>query len=101
VLGALDPSLGIGTLAVIGGVSGGLGDLLGQEITMHNDPCTKYNWGSTAGAIAAGALSGYETVALSPWGDVMGEWTATTLANVLFTAPATVLPTVGAEMWNR
>ena len=32
LIGALDPSLGIATLAVIGGAAGGVGDLIGQTV---------------------------------------------------------------------
>ena len=101
MVGALDPSLGAGTLMVIGGVAGGLGDVAGQGIAMLEDPCKKFNYGSTAGAVAAGAFAGYGTVVLSPWNRIMGEWTATTLSNVLLTAPAVVLPAMGADIANR
>ena len=101
LVGALDPSLGAATLVVVGGLAGGLGDAAGQGIAMLQDPCKKFNYGSTAGAVAAGAFAGYGAVVLSPWNAIMGEWTATALSNVLFTGPAVVLPMMGGDIATR
>ena len=57
LVGLVDPSEGIGTLALIGAVSGAGGDLLGQGITnLLERKCTPINWGSVAGSTFAGAI---------------------------------------------
>jgi len=68
---------------------------------MHEDPCKTFYVGSTIGAVVAGGLAGYGAGVLSPWSRVFGEWTATTLSNIIFTGPAIVLPAVGADIANR
>jgi RHS repeat-associated protein len=56
LVGFLDPSLGIGTVALI---TGG-GDLVGQLATGHGfDKCKPINWGSTVGAAVGGALGAW------------------------------------------
>jgi len=65
-IGFLDPSIGIGTLALIGAGAGGVGDVVGQVVTNYasGNPLWNINYGSTAGAIAGGALSGVGGAAL-------------------------------------
>jgi RHS repeat-associated protein len=100
-VGALDPSLGAGTLMIIGGLAGGIGDATGQGIAILQDPCKKFKYGSIAGAVVAGAFAGYGTAVLNPWSEVLGEFTATTISNVLLSGPAIVLPAIGADIANR
>jgi hypothetical protein len=59
-VGALDPSLGVYTLAVVGGVAGGAGDIAGQLIVNYANgrPLGDINYGSTAGAVIGGAIGG-------------------------------------------
>ncbi len=66
-IGALDPSLGIGTLAVVGGGAAGFADIAGQLITNYaaGNPLGNINYGSTAGAVLGGALTGAGGTALS------------------------------------
>ena len=60
--GLFDPSMGVGTvgLIVVGAVSGGAGDFIGQTIVLGQDTsgCKTYNWASTAGAVVGGAVTG-------------------------------------------
>jgi RHS repeat-associated protein len=62
VAGLFDPSMGVGTvgLIVVGAVSGGAGDFIGQTIVLGQDTsgCKTYNWASTAGAVVGGAVTG-------------------------------------------
>ena len=57
-IGFIDPTAGIGTLAIIGGAAGGVGDVIGQLITGAGTKCKPFNYGSTVGAVAGGALAG-------------------------------------------
>jgi len=100
-VGAFDPSLGAGTLVIIGAVAGSAGDALGQGIAMHGDPCKKFNFGANIGAAAAGAFAGYGGAVLAPWSEILGEWTATTLANTFFSVPVLAIPLIGGDIVDR
>lgn len=52
-VGAADATMGIGTMAFIGGAAGGIGNIVG-DMVVGNSP----SLGGTLGAIAGGALSG-------------------------------------------
>jgi RHS repeat-associated protein len=69
IVGAADPSFGVGTLAFVGGVAGGLGDVAGQLVASNG---TSLNLGSTAGAIVGGAISGAVGSSLGSLGQVLG-----------------------------
>ena len=82
VTGFADPSLGVGTLAVIGGVAGAAGDAAGQVTTNllnGNSAFSNYNVGSTVGAglggAVGGALGGVTTAGLEAIG--LSEFAAT------------------------
>lgn len=64
-VGFLDPSLGVATLAVIGGGAGALGDVAGQLIAGAGTKCKPFNIGSTVGAALGGAVAGAGGTALS------------------------------------
>lgn len=99
-VGAIDPSFGIGTLAIIGGVSGGLGDIAGQLIASHGDECKSINWGSTAGAVAGGAIGGAGGSALGALGEAAGlsEGVSTTFGAALTSGPSVFLPGIGGAI---
>jgi len=101
LVGALDPSLGIGTFAVIGGVSGGLGDFVGQMIGAGGDKCKRINWGSTIGAIVGGGVAGAGGAALGALGAAAGlaEGPVAIGGAVVTSVPATALPGIGANLW--
>jgi len=99
LIGALDPSLGIATLAVIGGAAGGVGDLIGQTVAGGGTACKPIKWGSTIGAVAGGALGGgggalYTELAIAA-GD--SEWLATSAAAALSSIPGVIYPSLGEE----
>jgi hypothetical protein len=99
-IGALDPSLGVATLAVIGGAAGGAGDLIGQKIAGGGTACKPIKWGSTIGAVAGGAIGGagglvYQRLAMAA-GD--SEWVATSAAAVLSSVPSVIYPSIGDQM---
>jgi hypothetical protein len=100
-IGALDPSLGVATLAVIGGAAGGAGDLIGQKIAGGGTLCKPIKWGSTIGAVAGGAIGGagglvYQQLAIAA-GD--SELVATSAAAVLSSLPSVIYPSIGDEMF--
>jgi len=94
-IGAIDPSLGIGTLAIIGGTSAGLGDLLGQVIGGAGTKCKPINWGSALGATAGGALSGALGVVAASM--PVGELGQAIVGGILGMGPSTVFPAAGAS----
>ena len=104
-IGALDPSLGVATLSIIGATAGGVGDALGQEIAIYeakeDGKCKDFNWGSNIASIIAGGLGGWAGVALAPWAEIMGEWTATTVANVLLTPVTVAIPIIGGNVYDH
>lgn len=53
----MDPSEGIGTLALIGAGSGASGDVIGQMFAQRHKDCIDINWGETIGASIGGSLS--------------------------------------------
>jgi hypothetical protein len=99
-VGALDPTLGVGTLAVIGGIAGGTGDLLTQAVNNYGT-CKSINWGSTVGAVAGGAISGAGGAALGILGPLAGlaEVPTTIGAAAITSPPAVILPLVGEHLW--
>jgi RHS repeat-associated protein len=101
-IGALDPSLGVGTLAIIGGLGGGVGDILGQLIAGAGGPCKPINWGSTIGAVLGGAVSGAGGSALGQLGAAAGlpEVPATIGATTITAPPGVFLPATGAALWS-
>ena len=58
-VGAVSDPLGITALTVLGGFSGGVGDVAGQLIGGAGGPCKPFNYGSTAGAVLGGAVGGF------------------------------------------
>ena len=100
-VGLLDPSLGAGTLSIIGATAGIVGDVAGQAISIHNDPCKNFNAGATIGAGIAGGFAGYGTAVLSPWNEIIGEWTTSIVSNFMFTVPTIYLPAMGASIAGR
>jgi RHS repeat-associated protein len=99
-IGAIDPSLGVGALAIIGGASGGLGDLFGQIIAGAGTRCKPINWGSTLGAIAGGALSGGGGTLLAQGAAqlALSEGAATAAGAALASGPAIFPPAIGAKL---
>jgi hypothetical protein len=94
----IDPSLGVGTLAIIGGVAGGIGDIAGQEIAKYGKNCKSINWGSAAGAVVGGAMAGWGTGVFSGLSEVFGEWGATSIGAAITAGPAIGLPAIGATL---
>lgn len=99
-IGTLDPSLGVGTLAIIGGVAGGVGDIAGQLIANRDKPCKSINWWESAGAVAGGAISGGGAVALGGLGTAAGlsEGAATAMGASITSGPSIFLPSIGVAL---
>jgi hypothetical protein len=101
VIGAIDPSFGIATLAIVGGVAGGVGDLIGQTYAGAGTACKPIKWGSTIGAVAGGAIGGgggllYGRLAMAA-GD--SELVATSMGSVLSSVPGVIYPSIGDDMF--
>lgn len=101
-IGALDPTLGIATLAVIGGASAGLGDVAGQAIaqSLEGQP-VDINFGSTAGAVLGGALAGAGGSALFQLLEeqlALSEAGATAATASITAGPGSILPSIGAKI---
>jgi RHS repeat-associated protein len=100
ITGALDPSLGIATLAIVGGTAAGIGDLVGQRVAGGGTNCKPIKWGSTVGAVAGGAIGGAGAVLYGAWATGLGvselyaTWAGTSLSSV----PGVFLPTIGDEL---
>jgi RHS repeat-associated protein len=93
-VGALDPSLGVATLATVGGVAGGAGDLAGQAATNYLKgaaPLSDINGAEIAGAVVGGAIGG----ALTPLLPAAG-WAGTAAEAYATGAPALLTTTVGS-----
>jgi len=96
LIGAIDPSLGVATLAVIGATAGGVGDVLGQVVAGGGTACKPIKWGSTIGAIAGGAIGGTGAL-FADIGMAAGatELQATAASTAVTSLPGVILPTVG------
>jgi len=94
LIGALDPTLGIATVTLI--TAGG--DAVGQLATGHGfDKCKPYNWGSTLGAAAGGALGA--------WGggvfrgvQALDGWIGKAGVGALTGGPGALLPGIGGKL---
>jgi RHS repeat-associated protein len=99
--GFVDPSFGVGTLAITTAVAGGAGDIVGQWIGGAGGPCKPFNWGSTIGAVAGGALAGAGGAGLGINAAKLGlpELPVTVGAAALTSGPAILLNATGAALW--
>lgn len=101
-VGLFDPTLGAGTLAVVGGLSGAAGDLAAQFVTnaQTGKPINQVNFGSTLGAAVGGAISGAGGSILGTLAGkiVTSEIVATAGGASLSAGPAAILPQVGAAL---
>lgn len=101
-VGLVDPSLGVGTLAVIGGVAGGAGDIAGQVVTnaLAGNPLGNINYGSTAGAVIGGAIGGAGGTVLGGLAAKVGisELAGTAMGASISSGPGTLLPATGAAI---
>jgi len=89
----------VATLAVIGGVAAGGGDIIGQAATaaLQGKPLD-INWGSTAGAVAGGALAGAGGAALAP---ALPETpAATAVITAITSGPGVFLPSIGQNLYD-
>jgi RHS repeat-associated protein len=104
-VGLIDRTLGVATLAVIGGAAAGGGDVLGQEIVNISEGKSlgNVNLGSTAGAVLGGALGGAGGAALAGIGMAAGfsELASTAGAAAITGGPGALLPGVGAAIVNN
>ena len=99
-IGFIDPSLGVGTLAIVGGVSGGIGDVAGQLIASYGDKCKSINWGSTVGAVIGGAIGGGGGTVFGALGQAAGlsEGVSTAFGASLTSGPGIFLPAMGGAI---
>jgi hypothetical protein len=99
-VGLVDPSFGVATLAIVGGVSAGLGDMTGQLVAGGGQPCKPINWGSVAGAVAGGAAAGAATplyaTALSGLPELVSTGVGATATSLLGTSINMVGASLGA-----
>jgi hypothetical protein len=101
LLGLADPTEGVltvGEIAVIGGGAGLAGDVLGQAIAIHNEPCKSFNYGEAIGAGVGGFAGGY-TAAVTAVGVASvggGELAQSLMGAGIGAAPATFGPPAGA-----
>jgi RHS repeat-associated protein len=101
-LGAADPSLGVGTLAFIGGASAGASDIMGQMIA-HDEGSKKplINPGSTIGAVAGGALGGAGSFVFGPLAAGTGfvsETVGTAAVSALTSGPGVLTTGIGSRL---
>jgi hypothetical protein len=99
LIGSLDPSLGVGTLAVVGGASAGLADVTGQVLAQLSRPGDlEINLGSTIGAVLGGALGGAGSAALFPVvsSSLIGQGALAALTS----GPGALLSASGAHVWD-
>ena len=102
-IGLIDPTAGIGTLAIIGGAAGGVGDVIGQLITGAGTRCKPFNYGSTVGAVVGGAFAGAggAAVSLSAEGIAESERAITAAGAAITSGPAIFPPVIGAKLGER
>ncbi|HEY6332385.1 MAG TPA: RHS repeat-associated core domain-containing protein, partial [Blastocatellia bacterium] len=104
-LGFLDPTLGVGTMAFIGGAAGAAGDFAGQAATNYLSGKPTFgdiNWGSTIGAGIGGALGGALGVPLLADLTAAGysEWAATAIVSAVTGFIGTTFTVDGAWLWS-
>jgi RHS repeat-associated protein len=103
LIGAVDPTEGaltlgeiagnVGALSLAGGISGAVGDLIGQII---DNPCHGVNWGEVAGAgVSAGVATGVAAVA-----GITGEPAAIAVSAVVGSG-AQIMGSVGGSMLSH
>lgn len=98
-IGFVDPSFGVGTLAIIGGAAGGAGDLLGQWFAGAGSKCKPFKWGSTLGAALGGALGGLGPIFTSIGiGAGATELGATAASTGVLSMPGIILPIIGDQL---
>jgi RHS repeat-associated protein len=98
IAGLFDPTLGLGTLALIGGVSGGAGDLLTQYFM--KPPGVPYNFCNTAVATATSAIAAVNAANLADQLGALGlsELGSTVGSTSLSTPPLITIPTIGSYL---
>jgi RHS repeat-associated protein len=103
-VGAFDPSFGVYTVAAIGGIAGGVGDIVGQVATNVGSGRSAFdiNYGSTAGAVVGGAIGGAGGVLLSNGLVKAGvsEMTATAMSFSIANGPGTFTTKIGAALYG-
>jgi hypothetical protein len=93
VIGFLDPTLGIGTVALI---TGG-GDLLGQLATGHGlSKCKPINWGSVGGSVVGGAVGAWGGGLFSGLSE---GWIGAAAKGALTGGPGAFTPGIGAHLF--
>ena len=95
LIGTIDPSEGIGTMAYIatvGGLSGGLGVVLGQVFSQRNRGGIRIDFGEVTGAVVGGVISGLMGNVLGVCAARLGatELAGAAIAGFGSMAPATV-----------
>jgi RHS repeat-associated protein len=99
-IGAIDPTLGFGTLALVGGSSAGLGDLLGQVIGGAGPGSNPINVGEVIGATLGGALAGVVAPiggALAAGEGAFADWSGNIIGQTLGFGPSVLFPAGGAQ----
>jgi len=103
-VGLADPSFGVGTLTVIGGVAGGAGDIAGQVVTnaLAGRPLGNINYGSAIGAVIGGAIGGAGGTVLGGLAVRAGvsEFGATVMGGSISSGPGTFLPGIGGPLYD-
>jgi RHS repeat-associated protein len=97
LLGAIDPSEGILTIAALSAVAGGLGDAASQEYSIAKDPCKKFNEAELAWAIAGGAIGGAGGYVLTDSSTGIGEFGSNLFGTIFGSGPGIVLPALGSK----
>jgi hypothetical protein len=104
-VGLLDPTDGVltvGDIAVIGGFSGGLGDLTGQVLSGRGTACNPINWGELAGGVIGGSLSAVGGAVLGAAAQTLNlSETGAAAAGAAITSPMVVLPPLVGEQSGR
>jgi uncharacterized protein RhaS with RHS repeats len=104
-VGLLDPSLGVGTLAVIGGVAGAAGDIAGQVVTnaFAGQALGNINYDSTAGAAIGGAIGGAGGTVLGGFAASAGRsgFGIAAIGASISSGPGTLLPAIGGACWDH
>jgi RHS repeat-associated protein len=102
LVGAVDPTLGVGTLAVLSAVASAGGDLATQAINKYGT-CQPIKWGSVIGAAVGGAISGYGSGLLAVLGAEaeLAEVPLAIGATTLTAPPAVLFPLIGEALWPQ
>jgi RHS repeat-associated protein len=95
IVGMVDPSEGVGTMAAIGAIGGMAGSMVGQQLT---NPDCEMNWGEVVGSGVGGAAAGVAGAGFATAAAAAGG--STTVAEIMSGIVSIPMQMIPAEIGN-